>query len=43
MALIDSQVETSEEHDPHFEPVVRLTEKVEAHTNEENEEAIFKM
>ena len=32
-----------EEQDPHFEPVIKLTEQVETKTNEEDEEAIFKM
>lgn len=31
------------EHDPQFEPVVRLTETVETKTNEEDEEVQFKM
>jgi Ran-binding protein 1 len=31
------------EPDVHFEPVVRLTEKVETKTNEELEECVFKM
>ncbi|KAF2470056.1 uncharacterized protein BDR25DRAFT_262654 [Lindgomyces ingoldianus] len=33
----------NEEPDVHFEPVVRLTEKVETKTNEELEEQVFKM
>lgn len=32
-----------ESEDVHFEPVVRLTEKVEVKTNEESEEQMFKM
>ena len=32
-----------EEHDPHFEPVIKLTEQVETKTNEEDEEVLFKM
>ncbi|WVR07300.1 hypothetical protein IAU60_004341 [Kwoniella sp. DSM 27419] len=32
-----------EEHDPHFEPVIKLTEQVEAKTHEEDEEVLFKM
>jgi len=32
-----------EEADVHFEPVIRLTEKVETKTNEELEESVFKM
>jgi Ran-binding protein 1 len=37
--------ESPENHEPdiHFEPVVRLTEKVETKTNEELEEQTFKM
>lgn len=30
-------------HDPQFEPVIRLTEQVEAKTHEEDEEVLFKM
>ncbi len=32
-----------EEHDPHFEPVIKLTQQVETKTNEEDEEVVFKM
>jgi len=32
-----------EEHDPQFEPVLKLTEQVETKTHEEDEDAIFKM
>ncbi|KAK3357289.1 RanBP1 domain-containing protein [Lasiosphaeria hispida] len=32
-----------ESEDVHFEPVIRLTEKVEVKTNEESEEQLFKM
>jgi len=32
-----------EQHDPHFEPVVRLTEQVDSKTHEEDEEVLFKM
>lgn len=32
-----------EEHDPHFEPVIKLTEQVEVKTMEEDEEVLFKM
>ena len=32
-----------EEHDPQFEPVIRLAEQVETKTFEEDEDALFKM
>ncbi|KAJ3550640.1 hypothetical protein NM688_g5027 [Phlebia brevispora] len=32
-----------EEHDPQFEPVIKLTEQVETKTGEEDEEVLFKM
>lgn len=32
-----------ETHDPHFEPVIKLTEQVEAKTHEEDEAVLFKM
>ena len=32
-----------EEHDPHYEPVIHLTDKVETKTLEEDEEQRFKM
>ncbi|KAJ8522962.1 hypothetical protein ONZ45_g538 [Pleurotus djamor] len=32
-----------EEHDPHFEPVIKLTEQVETKTMEEDEDVLFKM
>jgi len=32
-----------EEHDPHYEPVIRLTEQVEVKTMEEDEEPLFKL
>ncbi|KAB5558467.1 RanBP1 domain-containing protein [Coniochaeta sp. 2T2.1] len=35
--------EAPESEDVHFEPVIRLTEKVEVKTNEESEEQLFKM
>lgn len=35
--------EAPESEDVHFEPVVKLTEKVETKTNEESEEQLFKM
>jgi len=34
---------TEEEHDPHFEPVIKLTEEVATKTNEEDETVIFKL
>ena len=37
------QEEAPESEDVHFEPVIRLTEKVETKTNEELEEQTFKM
>jgi len=39
----DDEKADEEEADVHFEPVVRLTEKVETKTNEESEEQTFKM
>jgi len=33
----------AEEHDPHYEPVLKLTEQVETKTHEEDEDVIFKM
>ena len=37
------QDDNEREPDVHFEPIVRLTEKVEVKTNEEQEEQTFKM
>ncbi|KAH9960482.1 RanBP1 domain-containing protein [Russula dissimulans] len=34
---------TDEEHDPHFEPIIKLTEEVATKTNEEDETVIFKL
>jgi len=34
---------TDEEHDPHFEPVIKLTEEITTKTNEEDETVIFKL
>jgi len=34
---------TEEEHDPHYEPVIRLTEQVDTKTGEEEDDVIFKM
>ncbi|KAK7934953.1 hypothetical protein PG985_000448 [Apiospora marii] len=39
----DDEEEAPESEDVHFEPVVKLTEKVETKTNEESEEQMFKM
>ncbi|TBU32726.1 RanBP1 domain-containing protein [Dichomitus squalens] len=36
-------IRQDEEHDPHFEPVIKLTEQVETKTHEEDEEVLFKM
>ncbi|KAJ7638562.1 RanBP1 domain-containing protein [Roridomyces roridus] len=36
-------VKQEEENDPHFEPVVKLTEQVDTKTHEEDEEVLFKM
>jgi Ran-binding protein 1 len=35
--------QTEEEHDPHFEPIIKLTEEVVTKTNEEDETVIFKL
>ena len=40
-AIQEDKVEDSE--DVHFEPVIKLTEKVETKTNEESEECLFKL
>jgi len=32
-----------EEHDPHYEPVIHLTDKVDTKTLEEDEDQLFKM
>ncbi|KAJ7095123.1 Ran binding domain-containing protein, partial [Mycena belliarum] len=32
-----------EETDPHFEPVIKLTEQIDTKTHEEDEEVLFKM
>ncbi|KAJ3572638.1 hypothetical protein NP233_g2956 [Leucocoprinus birnbaumii] len=39
----DALAPREEEADVHFEPVIRLTEKVDTKTNEEDEEVLFKM
>lgn len=41
--LSKPQEEAPESEDVHFEPVIRLTEKVEVKTNEESEEQLFKL
>jgi Ran-binding protein 1 len=41
--MADEQQTQVEEHDPQFEPVIRLTEQVEAKTHEEDEDSLFKM
>lgn len=43
LILFAVQEEAPESEDVHFEPVIRLTEKVEVKTNEEMEEQLFKM
>jgi Ran-binding protein 1 len=35
--------QTEEDHDPHFEPIIKLTEEVVTKTNEEDETVIFKL
>jgi hypothetical protein len=32
-----------DDHDPHYDPVIRLTEQVETKTHEEDEDVFFKM
>jgi Ran-binding protein 1 len=39
----DEEDKVEESEDIHFEPVIKLTEKVEIKTNEESEECLFKM
>jgi len=39
----DALTPREEEHDPHFEPVIRLTQQVEVKTNEEDEDEVFKL
>lgn len=43
LLTFDLQDEAPESEDVHFEPVIKLTEKVETVTNEESEEQLFKM
>ncbi|KAL1405378.1 single stranded nucleic acid binding protein [Vanrija albida] len=40
---VDTGAAAAEEHDPQFEPVIRLTETVATNTAEEDEDVIFKM
>lgn len=42
-AAAENQDEPPESEDVHFDPVIKLTEKVETKTNEESEEQMFKM
>ena len=42
-AVTNSTVSQEEENDPHFEPVIKLTEQVETKTGEEDEDVRFKM
>jgi len=39
----DALASREEENDPHFEPVIKLTEQVETKTMEEDEDVLFKM
>ncbi|TFK43216.1 RanBP1 domain-containing protein [Crucibulum laeve] len=39
----DALAPREEEHDPHFEPVLKLTEKVDTKSHEEDEDVLFKM
>lgn len=43
MNRLSTQEGGEDAHDPHFEPVIKLTEQVEAKTHEEDEEVLFKM
>jgi Ran-binding protein 1 len=36
-------LQQEEENDPHFEPVIKLTEQIDTKTHEEDEEVLFKM
>ena len=36
-------LQTDEDNDPHFEPVIKLTEQVDTKTGEEEDDVIFKM
>jgi len=39
----DPAANKDEEHDPHYEPVIKLTDQIETKTHEEDEDALFKM
>ncbi|EJU06446.1 hypothetical protein DACRYDRAFT_73899 [Dacryopinax primogenitus] len=41
--VLDAATQGEGEHDPHFEPVMKLTEKVDTKTNEENEDVVLKL
>jgi len=41
--MADNVQNKDEEHDPHYEPVLKLTEQVETKTHEEDEDPLFKM
>ena len=43
IARADAIYRQDDNYDPHYEPVIQLTEKVNVTTNEENEDVIFKM
>jgi len=38
-----SPAKQEEENDPHFEPVIKLTEQIDTKTHEEDEDVLFKM
>lgn len=42
-AKAEGDEDAPESEDVHFEPVIKLTERVETKTNEESEEQLFKM
>lgn len=42
-ALLTIIFKQEEEVDPHFEPVIRLTDQIEVKTHEEDEDVTFKM
>ncbi|KZT12757.1 uncharacterized protein LAESUDRAFT_709942 [Laetiporus sulphureus 93-53] len=43
MTDVSALAPREEEHEPHYEPVIRLTEQVETKTFEEDEDVLFKM